>query len=86
MEVVVAIYRSSKAALNAVMKSLSFDFSRQGTGVLIFHPGWVRTDMGGPNGLIEVDESISGMRRVIEQFDLSQTGCFIKYDGTAMPW
>ena len=80
------IYRSSKAALNAVMKSLSFDFSRQGTGVLIFHPGWVRTDMGGPNGLIEVDESISGMRRVIEQFDLSQTGCFIKYDGTAMPW
>ena len=80
------LYRSSKAALNAVMKSLSFDFARQGTGVLIFHPGWVRTDMGGPNGLIEVDESISGMRRVIEQFELSQTGCFIKYDGTAMPW
>ena len=80
------LYRSSKAALNAVMKSLSFDFARQGTGVIIFHPGWVRTDMGGPNGLIEVDESISGMRRVIEQFELSQTGCFIKYDGTAMPW
>lgn len=80
------LYRSSKAALNAVMKSLSFDFAKQGTGVLIFHPGWVRTDMGGANGLIEADESISGMRQIIERFELSQTGSFIKYDGTAMPW
>lgn len=80
------IYRSSKAALNAVMKSLSFDFREQGTGVIIFHPGWVRTDMGGPHGLIEVDESISGMRRVIEKFNMSQTGSFIKYNGMAMPW
>lgn len=80
------LYRSSKAALNAVMKSLSFEFERQGTGVIIFHPGWVRTDMGGPNGLIDVAESISGMRQQIEQFKLSHTGCFIKYDGSAMPW
>ena len=80
------LYRSSKAALNAVMKSLSFDFSRQGTGVLIFHPGWVRTDMGGPNGLIDADESVRGMRQCIEQFKLSQTGSFIKYDGSRMPW
>ena len=80
------LYRSSKAALNAVMKSLSFDFARPGTGVLIFHPGWVRTDMGGPNGLIEAPESVTGMRQVIEQFDMAQTGNFIKYDGTAMPW
>ena len=80
------LYRSSKAALNAVMKSLSFDFSRQGTGVLIFHPGWVRTDMGGPNGLIDVDESIYGMRQCIAQFDMAQTGSFIKYDGSLMPW
>ena len=47
---------------------------------------WVRTDMGGANGLIEADESISGMRQIIERFELSQTGSFIKYDGTAMPW
>ena len=80
------LYRSSKAALNAVMKSLSFDFAKQGTGVLIFHPGWVRTDMGGPNGLIEAPESVAGMRQQIEQFNISQTGSFIKYDGTAMPW
>lgn len=80
------IYRSSKAALNAAMKSLSFDFRQHGIGVLIFHPGWVRTDMGGPHGLIDVDESISGMRQVIENFKLSQTGSFIKYDGTLLPW
>ena len=80
------LYRSSKAALNAVMKSLSFDFASQGTGVLIFHPGWVQTDMGGPNGLIDVDESVTGMRQHIEQFEMSQSGSFIKYDGTAMPW
>ncbi|WP_428353644.1 SDR family oxidoreductase [Methyloprofundus sp.] len=80
------IYRSSKAALNAAMKSLSFDFREQGTGVIIFHPGWVRTDMGGPHGLIEVDESISGMRQVIENFKMAQTGSFIKYNGMPMPW
>lgn len=80
------LYRSSKAALNAAMKSLSFDFARQGTGVLIFHPGWVRTDMGGPHGLIDVHESISGMRQVIDDFTLSQTGRFVKYDGSEMPW
>lgn len=80
------IHRSSKAALNAAMKSLSFDFRQQGTGVLIFHPGWVRTDMGGPHGLIDVDESIAGMRRVMQKFELSQTGSFIKYNGLPMPW
>lgn len=80
------IYRSSKAALNAAMKSLSFDFQQQGTGVIIFHPGWVKTDMGGPHGLINVGESISGMRQVIENFNMSQTGSFIKYNGMSMPW
>ena len=80
------LYRSSKAALNAVMKSLSFDIKPAGIGVLIFHPGWVRTDMGGPNGLCDAPESIAGMRQQIERFDMQKTGQFIKYDGTKMPW
>ena len=80
------LYRSSKAALNASMKSLSIDLKDQGIGVLIFHPGWVRTDMGGPNGLIDCETSVSGMRDVIEKFSLAQTGSFIKYDGKPMPW
>jgi NAD(P)-dependent dehydrogenase (short-subunit alcohol dehydrogenase family) len=80
------LYRSSKAALNAAMKSLSFDMKPAGIGVLIFHPGWVRTDMGGPNGLCDAPESIAGMRQQIDKFHMQKTGTFIKYDGTAMPW
>jgi len=79
-------YRSSKAALNAAMKSLSIELKDQSVGVLIFHPGWVKTDMGGPNALINVEQSITGMRGLIEGFSLKQSGSFIKYDGTPMPW
>jgi len=79
-------YRSSKAALNAAMKSLAIDMKDQSVGVLIFHPGWVRTDMGGPNGLINADESVAGMRALIKNFSLDQSGSFVKYDGTPMPW
>jgi len=80
------LYRSSKAALNAAMKSLAIDLAHQSVGVLIFHPGWVKTDMGGPNALINADASVSGMRRVIDNFSLDQSGRFVKYDGTPMPW
>jgi NAD(P)-dependent dehydrogenase (short-subunit alcohol dehydrogenase family) len=79
-------YRSSKAALNAAMKSLSIELKNQSVGVLIFHPGWVRTDMGGPNGSIDAEPSITGMRALIENFSLDQSGSFVKYDGTPMPW
>jgi NAD(P)-dependent dehydrogenase (short-subunit alcohol dehydrogenase family) len=79
-------YRSSKAALNAAMKSLAIELKDQSVGVLIFHPGWVKTDMGGPNGLINADQSITGMRALIENFSLNQSGSFVKYDGTPMPW
>jgi NAD(P)-dependent dehydrogenase (short-subunit alcohol dehydrogenase family) len=79
-------YRSSKAALNAAMKSLAIDLKDQSIGVLIFHPGWVKTDMGGPNALINAETSIAGMRALIDNFSLDQSGRFVKYDGTAMPW
>lgn len=79
-------YRSSKAALNAAMKSLSVELKEQSVGVLIFHPGWVKTDMGGPNALINAEQSVTGMRGAIEGFALNQSGSFIKYDGTPMPW
>ncbi|HEY8037414.1 MAG TPA: SDR family oxidoreductase [Methylobacter sp.] len=79
-------YRSSKAALNAAMKCLAIELKDQSVGVLIFHPGWVKTDMGGPNALINAGPSISGMRTLIENFSLDQSGSFVKYDGTPMPW
>jgi NAD(P)-dependent dehydrogenase (short-subunit alcohol dehydrogenase family) len=79
-------YRSSKAALNAAMKTLALELRHQSVGILLFHPGWVKTDMGGPNALINVDESIKGMRTLIEAFTLEQSGTFFNYDGTVLPW
>ncbi|MFW5443743.1 MAG: SDR family oxidoreductase [Methylococcaceae bacterium] len=80
------LYRSSKAALNASMKSLSIDLQNDGIAVLIFHPGWVRTDMGGPQALIDVETSVGGMIKQISTIEMSKTGQFIKYDGTQLPW
>ena len=80
------LYRSSKAALNAAMRTLAIDLERFGIGVLIFHPGWVRTDMGGPNALIDVETSVSGMIQQIKTFKKSESGHFLKYDGTPLSW
>ncbi|MCB9947683.1 MAG: SDR family oxidoreductase [Rhodospirillaceae bacterium] len=80
------IYRSSKAALNATMKSVALDLKGEGFSVAIIHPGWVRTDMGGPNALIEPRQSVQGMRRVIEAATPATTGRFYNYDGTEIPW
>lgn len=80
------IYRSSKAALNAAAKSLAVDLQGEKIKVVILHPGWVRTDMGGPNGLIDPPTSIGGMRRVLANLTWEQCGSFIAYDGTVIPW
>jgi NAD(P)-dependent dehydrogenase (short-subunit alcohol dehydrogenase family) len=80
------LYRSSKAALNAAMKSLAIGLKNEFVGVLIFHPGWVKTDMGGPDALITAEQSVSGMRALITNFSLDHSGSFVKYDGTPMPW
>jgi NAD(P)-dependent dehydrogenase (short-subunit alcohol dehydrogenase family) len=80
------LYRSSKAGLNAVMHSLSIDLRSDSIGVLILHPGWVKTDMGGKNALIDINQSVTGMRRCIDSFTLAQSGSFVKYDGRLMPW
>ncbi len=80
------LYRSSKAALNAAMKSLAIDLQTDRVGVLIFHPGWVKTDMGGPSALIDAKTSVTGMVGQIDNFKISETGAFIKYDGTHLPW
>lgn len=80
------LYRSSKAAVNAVMKSLAEDLRDEHFSVASFHPGWVRTDMGGPNGLIDIDESIAGMTRVIAQLTPDNSGQFWNYDGSHIGW
>ena len=70
------IYRSSKAALNMVVKSLSADLAGRGIAVVAFHPGWVQTDMGGPEAAITVAESVAGMRAVIERLGPADNGKF----------
>jgi NAD(P)-dependent dehydrogenase (short-subunit alcohol dehydrogenase family) len=80
------LYRSSKAGLNAAMKSLSIDLQPQHIAVLILHPGWVRTDMGGNAAPSSAEESISGMRQVIDGFSLEKTGSFLNFKGQALPW
>ena len=79
-------YRSSKCALNMVTKSLSIDLAEQDITVLALHPGWVQTEMGGPDALISTAKSVSGLRKVIAKAGKEQTGQFINYDGTQIPW
>jgi NAD(P)-dependent dehydrogenase (short-subunit alcohol dehydrogenase family) len=80
------LYRSSKAGLNAAMKSLSFDLAHRGVGVLILHPGWVQTDMGGPHALITSQQSVAGMLELINGFSMSDSGQFVDYTGKQVPW
>ena len=79
-------YRSSKTAVNMVMKSLSIDLKPYGISVVTLHPGWVQTDMGGSNALISAQTSVSGLRKVIADLSLGTTGQFIAYDGKPIPW
>ena len=80
------IYRSSKTALNSVVKSLALDLAPEGIATATLHPGWVRTDMGGPNGLIDAPESVSGMLNVIDGLSVADTGQFLNYDGSTIAW
>lgn len=79
-------YRSSKCAVNMVMKSLSIDLKPYGISVVTLHPGWVQTDMGGSNALISATTSVAALRHVIEQLNIASTGKFIAYDGKAINW
>lgn len=80
------IYRSSKTALNSVVRSLSVDLRDEGFKVSVLHPGWVQTDMGGPNALIDTLTSVSGMIGVIDKLSLANTGQFFNYDGQPIAW
>jgi NAD(P)-dependent dehydrogenase (short-subunit alcohol dehydrogenase family) len=80
------VYRSSKVALNMVAKSLSIDLAGRGITVVMLHPGWVQTDMGGANATVTASESVVGMRTVIERLTSADNGRFFAYDGTEIPW
>lgn len=79
-------YRASKAAFNAIGKSLAEDLKTRGIAVAQLHPGWVKTRMVDFNGLITVEESAQGLIKRIEELDLSTTGGFWHTNGEVLPW
>ena len=79
-------YRTSKSALNSAAKSLSIDWKADGIAVLMLHPGWVRTDMGGSNAKLDIDTSVSKMLDVINSLDMGKTGAFLNYEGKKLEW
>ena len=78
-------YRSSKTALNSAWRSLAID-NRDKVVAAVLHPGWVQTRMGGESAPLEPEESVAGMRRVIEDLGPDQSGRFFSYDGSEIPW
>ena len=79
-------YRSSKAAVNMVMRSLAIDLAPRGIICVVINPGWVRTDMGGPNANLTPAESVKRLRRLIESFGPAQSGKFFNHDGREYAW
>ena len=78
-------YRSSKTALNSAWRSLAID-NRGKVICAVLHPGWVQTRMGGSSAPLSPEESIAGMRGVIERLGPGQSGGFFNYDGSEIPW
>jgi NAD(P)-dependent dehydrogenase (short-subunit alcohol dehydrogenase family) len=79
-------YRSSKAAVNMVMRSLAIDLAPRGITCVVVNPGWVQTDMGGPHATLTPAESVSRLRRLIDSLGPAQSGKFFNHDGREYAW
>lgn len=79
-------YRASKCALNMLSVSLAHELKPEGFTVLALHPGWVQTDMGGPQAPMSTSQSVKFLLAIIDKASVAQTGRFLNYDGQPMPW
>ena len=79
-------YRTSKAAVNAIMRNLSIGLKEKGIAVAVLHPGWVKTDMGSDEAPTEIAESVQGLIKQIEHLHLEETGCCKDHTGEIIPW
>ena len=79
-------YRASKTALNMFSIAMKNELLEAGISILILHPGWVATDMGGPNATVSPEQSVSGMIERIDEHNLSMSGRYVQYDGTPIEW
>ena len=80
------VYRASKAALNSVLADTAVTFGPQGVTCIAFHPGWVKTEMGGAGATLEVQTSVAGLRATLANQTIAANGTFLNYDGTPIPW
>jgi NAD(P)-dependent dehydrogenase (short-subunit alcohol dehydrogenase family) len=80
------LYRTSKAAVNMLMRTSAIDLKARGITCIVVNPGWVKTDMGGPNAKLSPEESIHAMRRLIAKLGPGDSGKFYNYDGREYPW
>jgi len=80
------VYRTTKAAMNMVMKSLSIDLQEKGVTAVAFHPGWVRTDMGGPEAPLSPEQSAEGLFKTLLSLNPGNNGQFLNYLGESLSW
>ncbi len=79
-------YRSTKAALNAITKSMAIDLKPHGIKIVVLHPGWVQTDMGGPNATLTPTDSVHSIRKLLAKLSPEDSGTFMRYDGSKLTW
>lgn len=79
-------YRASKTALNQLTVCMANELRAEGFCCVCVHPGWVKTDMGGPNAPLLPPESAGYLIRLLDGLTLAKSGSFLNYDGAAMPW
>jgi NAD(P)-dependent dehydrogenase (short-subunit alcohol dehydrogenase family) len=81
-----SLYRASKAALNSVLIDTALVYGKQGATCVAFHPGWVRTEMGGDGADISVEESAGGIRATLAALPASERAVYRNYDGSEIGW
>nr|ACI70089.1 C-factor [Salmo salar] len=79
-------YRASKAALNMLTCCLAEDFQRDGILVMAIHPGWVKTDMGGPHAPVKTEDSAKGILHVMSTLTEKHNGSLLDWEGNGIPW
>jgi NAD(P)-dependent dehydrogenase (short-subunit alcohol dehydrogenase family) len=79
-------YRSSKAAVNMVMRTAAIDLAPRHITCVLLSPGWVKTDMGGPGARLTPQQSVTAMRKLIAKLGPGDSGKFLHYDGREYPW
>ena len=79
-------YAASKAALNMLSRTIAFEFKQEGICCVALDPGWVRTELGGPEAHLAPDQSAAAIWRTVKALDLRRTGRFLLYDGSSLQW